>query len=100
MEGSFNSADSSSKLVEKILHNSLRLCSGALRSTLITCLRHQCNEMPVKIKFEQLCLYYIILQSSPSYIYIDADHPTSAVVFNITGKKDLQTVQISQFLML
>ena len=73
----FNSVDSLLKLEEKIQNDSLRLCSGALQSTSINCSQHHCNEMPLKIKFEQLYLY------NRAHLYTlvsDLNHPASAVI--------------------
>ena len=58
METNFSSADNSLLLVEEMQNDSLILCSGALKSTPINYLQHHCKEISVKIKFEQLCLYY------------------------------------------
>ena len=74
MEVYFNSSDSSLKQVEKIQNECLRICAGALRSTPINCLQHYCNEMPLKIKFQQLCLYY------RAYISTFSDHPSLSTI--------------------
>ena len=62
---------------EKIQNLRLRLCSEALQSPPINCLQHHCNEMPVKIKFEQLCLYY---RAHLCTFTSDLNHRTSAVI--------------------
>ena len=77
MEVYFNSAEKSLQLVKKIQNDSLRLCSGALQITTNNCLLHHCNEMPMKIKFEQLCVY------NRAHLYtftLNSDHSTSAVI--------------------
>ena len=74
MEIYFNSSDSLLKQVERIQSECLRICSGALRSTPLNCLQHYCNEMPLKIKFEQLCLYH------RAHLSTFADHPTFSAI--------------------
>ena len=72
----FNCSDSTLKQVETIQHECLRICVGDLRCTPIDCLQHYWNEMPLKIKFYQLCLYY------RAHFSIFTDHPTSAVIID------------------
>ena len=72
----FNCSDSTVKQIETIQHECLRICAGALRSTPIDCLQHYCNEMPLKIWFYQLCLYY------RARLFTFTDHPTSAVILD------------------
>ena len=74
MEIYFNCSDSTLKQVETIQHECLRICAGALRSAPIDCLQHYCNEMHLKIKFYQLCLYY------RAHLSTFTDHSTSAVI--------------------
>ena len=76
MEIYFNCSDSTLKQIETIQHECLRICAGALRSTPIDCLQHYCNEMPLKIRFNQLCLYY------RAHLSTLTDHPTSAVILD------------------
>jgi len=52
----------------------VRICSGAMRSTPINCLQHYCNEMPLKRKYEQLCLYY------RAYLSTFNDHSTLSAI--------------------
>ena len=76
MEIYFNCSDSILKQIETIQHECLRICAGALRSTPIDCLQHYCNEMPLKIRFYQLCLYY------RAHLSTFTDHPTSPVILH------------------
>ena len=76
MEIYFNSSDSTLKQIEKIQTECLRICAGAMRSTPINCLQVHCNEMPLKLKFEQLCLNF------RAYLGTFANHPSSSVVQN------------------
>ena len=72
----FNCSDSTLKQIETIQHECLQICAGALRSTPIDCLQHHCNEMPLKIRFYQLCLYY------RAHLSTFTDHPTPAVILD------------------
>ena len=74
MEIYFNSSDSTLKQIEKIQTACLRICAGAMRSTHINCLQVHCNEMPLKLKFEQLCLNF------RTYLGTFANHPSSSVI--------------------
>ena len=76
MEIYFNCSDSTLKQIETIQHECLRICAGALRSTPIDCLQYYCNEMPMKIRFCQLCLHY------RAHLSTFTDHPTSAVILD------------------
>ena len=76
MEIYFNCSDSTLKIIETLQHECLRICTGALRSTPIDCLQHYCNEMPLKIKFQQLCLYY------RAHLSTFTDHPTAAITID------------------
>ena len=76
MEIYFNCSDSTLKIIETLQHECLRICTGALRSTPIDCLQHYCNEMPLKIEFQQLCLYY------RAHLSTFTDHPTSAITLD------------------
>ena len=74
MEIYFNSSDSTLKQIEKIQTECLRIYAGAMRSTPINCLQVHCIEMPLKLKFEQLCLNF------RAYLGTFANHPSSSVV--------------------
>ena len=74
MEIYFNSSDSTLKQIEKIQTECLRICAGAMRSTPINCLQVHCNEMPLKLIFEQLCLNF------RAYLRTFANHPSSFVI--------------------
>ena len=74
MEIYFNSSDSTLKQIEKSQTECLRICAGAMRSTPINCLQVHCNEMPLKLKFEKLCLNF------RAYLRAFANHPSSSVV--------------------
>ena len=74
MEIYFNSSDSTLKQIEKIQTECLRICAGAMRSTPINCLQVHCNEMSLKLKFEQLCLNF------RAYLGTFANHPSSSVI--------------------
>ena len=76
MEIYFNSSDLILKQIEKIQTECLRICAGAMRSTPVNCLQVHCNEMPLKLKFEQLCLNF------RAYLGTFANHPSSSVVQN------------------
>ena len=74
MEIYFNSLDSTLKQIEKIQTECLWICAEAMRSTPIKCLQVHCNEMPLKLKFEQLSLNF------RAYVGTFANHPSSSVV--------------------
>ena len=70
----FNSSDSTLKQIEEIQTECLRNYAGAMRCTPINCLQVHCNEMPSKLRFEQLCL------KIRAYLGTFANHPNSSVV--------------------
>ena len=70
MEIYVNSSDSTLKQIKKIQTECLRECAGAMRSTPINCLQVHCNEMPLKLKFEQLYLNF------RGYLGTFANHPS------------------------
>ena len=74
MEIYFNSSDSTLKQIEKIQTECLRICAKAMRNTPINCLQVHCNEIPLKLKFEKLCLNF------RAYLGTFANHPTSSVL--------------------
>ena len=80
MEIYFNCSDSTIKIIETLQHECLRICTGALRSIPIDCLQHYCNEMPLKIKFQQLCLYY------RAHLSTFTDHPLQ-LLHSTVGRK-------------
>ena len=62
------------KQIEKIQTECLRICACAMRSTPINCLQVHCNEMPLKLKFEELCLNF------RAYLGSFTNYPSSSVV--------------------
>jgi len=58
MEAYFFASPSLLKSSHKIQNDALRLCTGAMASTPVVCLRHVCNEMPLNIKHTFLCLQF------------------------------------------
>ena len=74
MEIYLNSSNSTLKQIEKIQTERLRICAGATHSTPINCLQVHCNEMQLKLKFEQLCLNF------RAYLETFENHPSLSVV--------------------
>jgi len=68
MEAYFLASTSLLKPLQKIQNDALRLCTGALVSTLVICLHRACNEMPLNIKHKFLRLKLAHLLSF-------SDHP-------------------------
>ena len=79
--GEFNSSDLTLKQIEKIQTGCMRICAGAMRSTPINCLQVYYNKMPLKLKFEQLCLNF------RAYLEKFDNHPSSSVVQNSWQEK-------------
>jgi len=69
MEVNFFASPSLLKPLQKIQNDALRLCTGALVSTLVICLHHACNEMPLNIKHKFLFLKF------NAHLLSFSDHP-------------------------
>ena len=72
MEANFN--PSKAHDIQKIKNEALRLCTGALQSTPICAIQHNCSEMLVVIRHEQLCLkhrtYLLTFKNYPAHILL------------------------------
>ena len=60
--------------LQKLQNEALRICTGVMRSTAAICLQHVCNEMPIKFRHQQLCLFY------KAHLMTFGQHPTSTVL--------------------
>jgi len=74
MEAYFFASPSLLKPLHKIQNEALRLCTGAMASTLVICLHHACNGMPLNIKHNFLCLKF------KAHFYSFTAHPTQSLI--------------------
>jgi len=62
------------KPLHKIQNDALRLCTGAMASTPLTCLHHACDEMPLLIRHKFLCL------KLKGHLLTFSEHPAQSLI--------------------
>ena len=72
----YGSSESTLSAIERVQHEALRICTGALCSTPIVALQHAGVEMPIRIRYKQLCFNY------KAHLLTFTNHPTANVLDN------------------